>query len=43
MDKFAVAEIKNKKIIGHIPLKKTGRFFKTIFTSWNKNRRWQSC
>ena len=31
MDKFAVAVIKNKKIIGHLPLGKTGRFSKTIF------------
>ena len=31
MDKFAVAVIKNKKIIGHLPLGKTGRFTKTIF------------
>ena len=31
MDKFAVAIIKNKEIIGHLPLGKTGRFSKTIF------------
>ena len=31
MDKFAVAVIKNKKVIGHLPLGKTGRFSKTIF------------
>ena len=31
MDKFAVAVTKNKKIIGHIPLGKTGCFSKTIF------------
>ena len=31
MDKFAVAVIKNKKVIGHLPLWKTGRFSKTIF------------
>ena len=30
-DKFVVEEIKNKKIIGHLPLGKTGRFSKTIF------------
>ena len=31
MDKFAVAVIKNKQIIGHIPLGKTERFSKTNF------------
>ena len=31
MDKFAVAVIKNQKIIMHLPLGKTGRFSKTIF------------
>ena len=31
MDKFAVAVIKNKKIIGYLPLEKTERFSKTIF------------
>ena len=30
MDKIAVAVIKNKGIIGHLPLGKTGRFSKTI-------------
>ena len=30
-DRFAVAVIKNKKITGHLPLRKTGRFFKRIF------------
>ena len=28
---FAAVVIKNKKIIGHLPLGKTGRFSKTIF------------
>ena len=31
MDKFAVAVIKNKKVIGHLPLGKTRWFSKTIF------------
>ena len=31
LHKFAVAVIKNKKIIGHLPLAKTGRFSKTTF------------
>ena len=31
MDKFAVALIKNKKIIGNLPLGKTGCFSETIF------------
>ena len=31
MDKFAVAVIKNKNIIGHLPLGKTERFSKTVF------------
>ena len=31
MNKNAVAVIKNKKIIGHLPLGETGLFFKTIF------------
>ena len=30
MGKFAVAVIKNKRIIGHLPLSKTRRFSKTI-------------
>ena len=31
MDKFSVAVMKNKKIIGHLPLGKSGRFSKTLF------------
>ena len=31
MDKFPVVVIKNKKIIGNLPLGKSGRLFKTIF------------
>ena len=31
MDKFAVAVIKNKKIIGHLLLGKTGGVSKTVF------------
>ena len=31
MGKFAVAVIKNKKIIEHLPLGKTKRFSKTVF------------
>ena len=30
-DRFAVAVINNKKITGHLPLRKTGCFFKRIF------------
>ena len=31
MNKFSVAVMKNKKIIGHLPLGKSGRFSKTLF------------
>ena len=36
-EKFPVAVIKNKKVIGHLPLDKTGRFSKTIFYFFDGN------
>ena len=31
VDKYAVAVLKNKNIVGHLPIGKSGRFAKTIF------------
>ena len=37
IDKFAVAVMKEKKVVGHLPKGRTGRFSKTIYYFLNAN------